>query len=274
MIKRIYLEITDACNLNCPFCTNEKGHSFLSFAEIERYIQEIKEITPYIYLHVLGEPLLHPDFSRILNLLDKEAMQLQLVTNGTLLGKYPDLLRHSCLRKLAISLHSVNDLKVANDYFETIDQLIEAERNCALELRFYNPAQLKPQLAAYLAHLKAKYPPKETTKSGSLLIKEKTYLYFAEFFRWPMISDPFISDKGQCLGGKNMLAILHNGDVTLCCLDPKGHNALGNLKEKSLKQILASDLYQNYLKELKENHLIFKLCQNCSYRQRFDGKNN
>lgn len=274
MIKRIYLEITDACNLNCPFCTNKKGHSFLSFQEIERYVKEIKEITPYIYLHVLGEPLLHPDFSKILDLLDKEEMQLQLVTNGTLLSNYPDLLTHSCLRKLSISLHSVNDLKIDDSYFTNINRLIDAKRNCTLELRFYNPSELKPHLLAYLHELKEIFNPKETTKSGSLFLKEKTYIYFEDFFHWPMINDPFISDYGQCLGGKSMLAILHNGDVTLCCLDPKGHNTIGNLNEKSLKQILASDLYRNYLKELQDNHLIFKLCKNCSYRKRFDERNN
>ena len=102
-MKRIYLEITNACNLNCPFCSYDKGHSFLTLEEIDNYLTQIKEFCDYIYLHILGEPLLHPDFNRILDLLDSKEMHLQLVTNGTLLSRYPDLLRHSCLRKLSIS---------------------------------------------------------------------------------------------------------------------------------------------------------------------------
>ena len=69
----------------------------------------------YIYLHIIGEPLLHPDFNEILDILDRYDMHLQLVTNGTLLNRYPDLLRHSCLRKLSISLHSINNIDKLRD---------------------------------------------------------------------------------------------------------------------------------------------------------------
>ena len=131
-MKRIYLEITDACNLNCPFCTYEKGHSFMSLDKIEDYIRQIKPFCSYIYLHILGEPLLHPDFEKILEILDDNEMNLQLVTNGTLLDKYPDLLKHPCLRKLSISLHSISDLDISPAYFTTIDHLLEENEDVSL----------------------------------------------------------------------------------------------------------------------------------------------
>ena len=67
MIKRIYLEITNACNLNCPFCENEKGHYFMPIDIIKDCLKQIKEVCDYVYLHVLGEPLLHPDIEEILS---------------------------------------------------------------------------------------------------------------------------------------------------------------------------------------------------------------
>ena len=74
----------------------------MNLNDINNYLDQIKEFGNYIYLHVLGEPLLHPNFNEILKLLDDKGFNLQLVTNGILLNKYPDLLTHKSLRKLSI----------------------------------------------------------------------------------------------------------------------------------------------------------------------------
>lgn len=60
MIKRIYLEITNSCNLNCSFCEAIKSHDFMPLDKIKKNLDEIKTITDYVYLHILGEPLSHP----------------------------------------------------------------------------------------------------------------------------------------------------------------------------------------------------------------------
>ena len=273
MLKRAYLEITNACNLNCPFCTNEKGNSFLSYEEIDLYTTQIKEFTDYIYLHILGEPLLHKDFERILDLLDSKDLKLQLVTNGTLLYRYPDILKHKCLRKLSISLHSINNTEIDNSYFKTIDRLIENNTDTKLELRFYGKDNLDNSLSDYLNKLRNKYGLKETVKSNSYEIKRNTYIYFSELFKWPDINDETISHCGTCHGAIDMIAINSNSDVTICCLDPKAHNCIGNLKKDTLKDILESDKYKAYVNAFKENRIISKLCSKCSYRLRFDGKN-
>ncbi len=269
MIKRVYLEITDVCNLNCPFCTNPKGHTFMSLEDIKRAVDSIKEITDYIYLHVLGEPTLHPDFNSILDYLDETDMNLQLVTNGTLLKQYPNILSHKCLRKLSVSLHSVSNSIIEEDYFNTIDELLENKSNTAIELRFYDRSKLNGKLKLYLNELIERYNIEITSKNNSYRLKDNTYIYFEELFKWPDINDPIVSDTGKCLGAKSQLAILHNGDVTICCLDPKGHNKIGNIKKNSLKEILESDMYLDLIKKINDNRLYFELCQKCTYRLRF-----
>lgn len=149
-MKRVYLEITNACNLNCSFCTNKKGTNFMSLDDIDNYLNQIKEFGNYIYLHVLGEPLLHPSFNEILKLLDDKGFKLQLVTNGILLNKYPDLLTHECLRKLSISLHSINNINVSDDYFGYILKLIKNNNDKIIELRFYDLNNLDDKLAEFL----------------------------------------------------------------------------------------------------------------------------
>ena len=106
----------------------------MSLDDIDNYLNQIKEFSNYIYLHVLGEPLLHPNFDQILKLLDEKDFNLQLVTNGILLNKYPNLLSHKCLRKLSISLHSINNINVSDDYFDYILKLIKNNNDKIIEL--------------------------------------------------------------------------------------------------------------------------------------------
>lgn len=271
-MKRIYLEITNACNLNCPFCTNSKGNSFLSYEDIKSHLTEIKAVCNYIYLHILGEPLLHPHFNDILNLLDEMDFNLQLVTNGTLLYKYPDLLDHKCLRKLSVSIHSVNNIPVNDSYFTTLESLISSNINKTIELRFYDRESLDEKIQSFLNKLHQTYKVTDTSKKDSYKLKENVYIYFQELFRWPDINDEVISYVGTCHGGTDMLAINSNSDVTLCCLDPYAHNYLGNLKENSLKEIMSSEKYLNIISNLKNRKITTELCSKCSYRLRFDKK--
>lgn len=269
MLKRVYLEITNSCNLDCLFCSNKKGNNFLSLEEIENYIVQIKKHCNYIYLHILGEPLLHPNFEEILDLLDKNSMNLQLVTNGTLLYKYPNLLKHNCLRKLSISIHSINNFNINKEYFNVIDSIIESNLNTQIELRFYNQNNLAKQANDYLDYLKNKYIFQTTSKENSYKITNNTYVYFNDFFKWPNINDNFISNIGTCKGAIDMIAINSNSDITICCLDPYAYNKIGNLKEESLDEILKSDKYLKFINDFKNNKITAELCSKCSYRLRF-----
>ena len=271
MIKRIYFEITDACNLNCPFCTNEKGNTFVDLDTCTRVLKQIKEVCDYVYLHVLGEPLLHPDIEKILDYCDKLKLNVQLVTNGILLNR--NILEHSCLRKLSVSLHSVNNLDIDNSYFDNIDEIIK-DNKVNIELRFYDPEHLDTKLKSYLHKLNLEYGLETTSKKDSYRLKDNVYIYFQELFRWPDINDAYIGDKGKCLGAVNQLAVLHDLSVTICCLDPKGHNRIGTLRENSLKEIIESEEYKKLISKLKNNRLCKELCTKCSYRLRFDGKSN
>lgn len=271
-MKRVYLEITNACNLQCPFCTNNKGNQFLDCQTIENYISQIKPYCNYLYLHILGEPLLHPDIDKILTYLDNQKMNLQLVTNGTLLSKYPTILSHECIRKLSISLHSVNNLNIGNSYFDTIDTLIDNNNDKNIELRFYDQNNLSDDLKQYLNKLENKYGFEITSKINSYRLKNNTYVYFNELFKWPEMNDEIVGYNGKCHGAIDMIAINSNSDVTICCLDPYAYNSIGNLKKNSLKEILESKQYHQYIQSFKENKIISKLCAKCTYRLRFDRK--
>ena len=92
--KRVYVEITSSCNLHCSFCqeTLRKPH-FMSVDEFRTVIERIGHYTNYIYLHVKGEPLLHPQLGEILKICQDADMTVNLTTNATLIKeKLPVLL--------------------------------------------------------------------------------------------------------------------------------------------------------------------------------------
>ena len=69
MYHIVYIEITNICNLNCSFC---HGHSRaprkMGMEEFSVVLDKLTEHTKYIYYHLMGEPLLHPqlpDFIRL-----------------------------------------------------------------------------------------------------------------------------------------------------------------------------------------------------------------
>ena len=94
-------------------------------------------------------------------------------------------------------------------------------------------------------------------------------MLYGDYFKWPNINDELISDIGYCHGGIDQLAILSNKDVTLCCLDPKGNNKIGNLNEKSFKDIINTKEYLKTIKELRNRKIVNDLCKKCSYRLKF-----
>ena len=61
MYSRVYVEITNICNMHCSFC---HGHSRplrqMTEAEYARVLEQLQGKTQYIYHHLMGEPIIHP----------------------------------------------------------------------------------------------------------------------------------------------------------------------------------------------------------------------
>jgi len=79
--KKIYVEITNSCNFSCSFCyPSERTPRFLAPGKFRAIAREIRPFTSYVYLHVLGEPLLHPAFGEILGIAAEENLRVNITT--------------------------------------------------------------------------------------------------------------------------------------------------------------------------------------------------
>ena len=65
--KKVYIEITNICNLSCNFCPKTKRkYKFMNREEFNYILKEVKPFTNHIYFHLMGEPLLNENIEAFL----------------------------------------------------------------------------------------------------------------------------------------------------------------------------------------------------------------
>ena len=107
-LRKAYLEITNVCNLACDFCPGtQRAPGFLSPEGFRTLAGRLRPHTDYLYLHLMGEPLLHPQLGDLLEEADALGFRVMLTTNGTLLRQREALLLGSpAVKKVSVSVHS------------------------------------------------------------------------------------------------------------------------------------------------------------------------
>ena len=109
--QKIHVEISNICNLQCHFCPPVERHKkIMDLKTFQKIIPQIKSLTETVCLHLMGEPLSHPQFSEIVQECEEHNLPIFLVTNGTLLNEQtlPSLLK-PIFRQINFSLHSFPD---------------------------------------------------------------------------------------------------------------------------------------------------------------------
>src|SRR6476619_5535499 len=147
--KKFYLEITSVCNLACSFCPpTERQKQFISVEDFSKRLDQIKPHTDYIYLHVKGEPLLHPKIDQLLDLSHEKGFKVNITTNGTLINKRRHrLLNKPALRQMNFSLHSFDGHPGSQDkegYVRSILAFIReatSQSDLIVSLRLWNLTQ-------------------------------------------------------------------------------------------------------------------------------------
>ena len=281
--KKIYIEITNKCNLACSFCPGTNRQA--SFMPVENFAQILDNITgfgTYLYFHIMGEPLLHPQLDALLDLSYKAEMQVNLTTNGTKIADIGAMLiGKPALRQVNFSMHCLESALQAeiDHYLANLFTFIEqaATRQIYIGLRLWNLEDANdPKLNAYITHKLASYFKldqarlEELTPNQGITLARNVYLNPASVFEWPSLAHEAVDKRAFCYGLRDQIGILVDGTVVPCCLDSEGTIALGNILDTPLETILANPRAENILQGFSHQQAVEELCQKCGYRQRFN----
>ena len=261
MYKKIYLEVTNICNLSCPFCIkNNRKNEFISIDNYQIILNKIKKYTKYLYLHVSGEPLMHPSINELINIGSKN-FNINITTNGYLINKIKD--NHN-IRQINISLHSFNQENKLSieEYLTNICNVIDNLHNDTyISLRFWVNNKYTNEIIDYLNN---KYNTNIELKTGFEIIKN-VFISINKEFIWPSLDNDYYNELGSCYALKDHIGILSNGDVVPCCLDVNCVLKLGNIYEDNLDSIINSNKYQNMLNNFSNGKKVEELCKHCNF---------
>ena len=273
--SKIYLEISNLCNLSCAFCPGTKRQKkLLNEEEFSALLPKIRPYTDFLYFHLMGEPLLHPKLEQFLALAGEAGFKVILTTNGTLLPKQQEiLLKAPALHKVNISLHAfeANDLAVPfEEYLSgcfTFGKAAEGKKLIAY--RLWNQGGQDEKNAEILATMAKFFPEPWAQERRGTRIGERVYLEYGDKFDWPDLS---AADGGEgvfCHGLRDQLGILCDGTVVPCCLDHDGDLALGNLLRQNMEDILATPRAKAIYDGFSQRKAAEELCRKCGYARRF-----
>ena len=273
--SKIYLEISNLCNLSCAFCPGTKRKKkALNEEEFSALLPKIRPYTDFLYFHLMGEPLLHPKLEQFLALAGEAGFKVILTTNGTLLPKQQEILLNApALHKVNISLHAfeANDLAVPfEEYLSgcfTFGKAAEGKKLIAY--RLWNQGGQDEKNAEILATMAKFFPEPWAQERRGTRIGERVYLEYGDKFDWPDLS---AADGGEgvfCHGLRDQLGVLCDGTVVPCCLDHEGDIALGNLFTQSMEEILETPRAKAIYDGFSQRKAAEELCRKCGYARRF-----
>lgn len=127
-LRYLRISVTDRCNFRCKYCMPNNNFEMMECADILRYedILFASEVFASLGVNRIritgGEPLVRKDLCQFLDKLTKidNIQEVMLTTNGSLLNKYAHDLYEAGVKRLNISLDSLNHEK--NKYITGVDK--------------------------------------------------------------------------------------------------------------------------------------------------------
>ena len=289
MYAKVYVEITNICNMNCSFC---HGHSRrpgrMTADQFRQVLDQLEGQTKYIYYHLMGEPLTHPLLPEFLGMAKARDFKSIITTNGTLLSKRGSELIAAAPHKVSISLHSFEGedaeglpLGTPGQTEDAYEQYMAGVADFAekasgagiiVVLRLWNRGHDGGRNDRTFNYLRERLEGEWAENTRGIRIHDKLHLEWGDRFEWPDEEAPVQGDEVFCWGLKDHFGILCDGTVVPCCLDSEGVIDLGNVLDgssASLADILSSPRAQAMVKGFECRKATEELCRRCGYAQRF-----
>lgn len=258
-------------------------------ALFEKIIVQVAPLTDEVCLHLMGEPLGHPQLSEFVDICAKHEVPVNLTSNGTLLNEARnEILLRPIVRQVNFSVHSFEANFGEQDVSAYLKKVFAFTREAFLrrpDLYInYRIWDLKDVLSLSATNAKIrkaiedeygfKLDPKvvDLRRRKGYRIVNRLYLNLDSRFEWPTLDAPVRSEKGFCHGLSNHFGIHADGTVVPCCLDKEAILNLGSGATQPIAEILNSPRALKIENGFKQNQCVEELCQKCDFIKRFDRK--
>lgn len=274
MYRKVYIEITNMCNMNCSFCHGHKrAPRRMNMEEFSLILDKLTGQTKFLYYHLMGEPLTHPLLPEFIKLAGERGYKSIITTNGTLLKKRGETLLAAGIHKVNISIHSFEN-GTEDEHKRYLSEIAEFSKNAVSQgvvvaLRLWNQGSDDRKNELALKVLKESIPGDWLDNPHGIRIRNKLYLEWGERFEWPDKDEEIKGNQFFCYGLKDHFGILSDGTVVPCCLDSDGIINLGNVFEEDIASILNSQRALKMVEGFKCGEASEDLCKRCGFAQKF-----
>lgn len=244
IIKQIEIEVNTHCNYRCNYCPEKKWPKKISYMKLDLYEEIIEkaanyEQIKYVCFNAYNEPTLDRYFEERIQRLAKTDMKLILFTNASMLedDKVNLLYESGVVESIRVNLPSIDEdeymrvtgSKLLSQTLKHMDYIIQ--KGLPLELLVNGtPLAVKHNYnriqSRYSQYANVKVFRYETSDRAGLLENE----YALNYHHRGKLRD--------CMQVNNKLCINVTGDFYLCCMDYFQKYQLGNIKDKSINDIL------------------------------------
>ncbi len=268
------IEVTNCCQLACLMCPNssmKRPKGFMSLDTLQRILAETGERTTTCYMHQFGEPLLHPELCKMIQMTEASGIRTSLSTNAVALT--PELahgLYSSGLGEIIISFDSLRKdvyekYRVGANFEHVLNNI-----NSAIHVRKENPA-FRTEVALQMVVMK-------DTQADVAAFKEYFgpalegigHLRFMPYATWAGSVPDFSPTKAtpwrnRCKTLIQSICVYWNGDIVLCCHDYDGATKVGNIHETTIESIYNGAVYTKLREDQKANNGIMThpFCKDC-----------
>lgn len=270
---RVMIENTNICNADCTFCPHKamrRPSGVMDMALFKKIIDDCSSSgVDYVTIYGFGEPLMDRlFFERVRYAKEKGIKRVTTNTNAFYLDEEKiDLLIKSGIDEVYVSFDAFSAAtfkkirpnldfnKVRQNILGLLAKRAEAgSSRPQVVLSFVESPLNSKEVSLYLRYWKgrADFVSISIAHNWTGQIKDKN-------LQGAALRDP-------CRLLWTDMFILYNGDVALCCNDYEGRVIIGNIKNRSIKDIWGGDILAK-LREvhLRKNFSALGLCEKCNY---------
>lgn len=252
---RIFLEITDRCNLNCKHCYGgfaSKNTNLISLNDIDNIINEAVKLGIYEFDITGGEPLLYPNLDEVLSKLYNSGMLVSIFTNLTILSNHHlEMFNKYCVKKIITSIDSCyknihDNFRGCDGCFDKTMQNIEKLKKLEIELSINtmignHNIEYIDEMVNFLKQMELPFVLDVITNEGRAMTLNENVNTSANIIR--TIFSKYNNDINKemnfkhCGIGNRFIYIKSDGNIYICPSLIDDQYKVGNIRQLNLYKI-------------------------------------